>query len=95
MQPSGQHKIKKSLNICSLSKNFDQLHALLTELDIDFDVIGITETRISKTDFSPKNIALANYAIAQTSTESNAGGALLYINTKHSYKILKDLKGAL
>ena len=67
----------------SLSKNFDQLHALLTELDTDFDFIGIIETRISKTDFSPTNIALANYAIKKTSTESNTGGALLYINRKH------------
>ena len=79
-------------NVCSLSKNFDQLHALLTKLDIDFDIIGITESRISKTNFSPTNIALANYVIEQTPTESNAGGALLYINRKHSYKIRKDLK---
>ena len=79
-------------HVCSLSKNFDQLHALLTELDIDFDFIGITESRISKTSFSPTNIALANYVIEQTPTESNAGGAVLYINRKHSYKIRKDLK---
>ena len=79
-------------NVCSLSKNFDQLNALLTELDIDFDFIGITKSRISKTNFSPTNIALANYAIEQTPTESNAGGALLYINRKQSYKIRKDLK---
>ena len=77
-------------NVCFLSKNFDQLHALLTELDIDFDFIGITESR--KANFSPTNIALVNYAIEQTSTESNTGGALLYINRKNSYKIWKDLK---
>ena len=64
----------------------------MTELDIDFDFIGITKSRISKTNFYPTNIALANYAIEQTPTESNAGGALLYINRKHSYKIRKDLK---
>ena len=52
----------------------------------------ITESRISKTNFSPTNIALANYVIEQTPTESNAGGALLYTNRKHSYKIRKDLK---
>ena len=79
-------------NVCSLSKNFDQLHALLAELDIDFDFMGITKSRISKTNFSPRNIALANYIIEQTPTESNAGGPLLYINRKHSYKIRKDLK---
>ena len=67
LQTSGHIK-SKSLsifhhNVCSLSKTFDQLHALLTELDIDFDFIEIIESRISKTNFSPTNIALANYAI--------------------------------
>ena len=79
-------------NVCSLSKNFDQLHALLTELDKDFDFIEIIESRISKTNFSPTNIALANYAIERTPTESNAEITLLHINRKHSYKIRKDLK---
>ena len=79
-------------NVCSLSKNFDQLHALLTELGIEFDFIGMTESRISKINFSPTNIALENYAIEQTPTESNAREALLYISRKHSYKIQKDLK---
>ena len=60
--------------------------------DIDFDFREITEPRISKTNFSPRNITLANYAIEQTPTESNTGGALLYINRKRSYKIRKDLK---
>ena len=32
------------------------------------------------------------YAIEKTPTESNAGGALLYINRKHLHKIWKDLK---
>ena len=79
-------------NVCSLSKNFDQLHALLTKLDIDFDFIWITKSRISETNFSPTNIALASYAIEQTPTKCNAGETLLYINSKHSYKIRKDLK---
>ena len=79
-------------NVCFLSKNFDQLHVLWTEIDIDFDFIGTTESFISKTNFSPTNVVLANYAIQQTPTESNAGGALLYINRKHSYKLRKYLK---
>ena len=73
-------------NVCSLSKDFDQLHALLKELAIDFEFIGITKSRISKTNFSPINIALANCAIEQTSTESNAGETVLYINRRHSFK---------
>ena len=64
----------------------------MTRLMMKNHFIGITESRISKTNFSPTNIALANYFIEQAPTESNAGGALLYINKKHSYKICKDLK---
>ena len=34
------------LNILSLPYNFQQLHTLLADIDISFDIIGITETRI-------------------------------------------------
>ena len=73
-------------NFYPLSKDFDQLHALLKELAIDFEFIRITKSRISKTNFSPINITLANYAIEQTSTESNAGETVLYIDRRHSFK---------
>ena len=53
---------------------------------------GLPSHASQKLIFFPTNIALANYAIKQTTTESNAGGALLYINRKHSYKIWKELK---
>ena len=68
------------------------MFAPIQELDIDFDFIGITESSISKTNFSSTNIALGNYTIEQTPAESNAEGALFYISRKHSYKIRKDLK---
>ena len=45
-------------------------HALLTEFDIGFDSIVITESRkvndISKPIFPPTNIVLADYATEQT-----------------------------
>ena len=53
------------------------------ELDIGFDFIGVTESRISKTNFSPTNTALANYDIKQTPTESHARRTFLYINRKY------------
>ena len=37
------------------------------------------------------NVSLQNYVIKQTPTESTAGGALLYINKRHSYKTHPDL----
>ena len=44
----------------------------------------VINIEIQNTNFSPTNIALANYVIEQTPTGSNVGGALLYINRKHT-----------
>lgn len=76
-------------HICPLSRKFNQVYAHLTERDIYFDLIGITESSISKTNLSSTNIALENYTIGQTPSESNAGRALLYINSKIQNKKLK------
>ena len=43
-------------------------------------------SRILKSQSLNTNVSLQNYAIEQTSTESTAGGALLYINKRRSYK---------
>jgi hypothetical protein len=37
------------------------------------------------------NLNIFNYTIEHTPTEASAGGALLYISNKHSYKIRNDL----
>ena len=70
-----KHRIKNPLSIPSQClfpiKNFDQLYAFLTKLDIDFDFIGITESRNSNTNFSPISIALENDTIKQVPTKSN------------------------
>ena len=42
------------LNICSLLKNFDEFCILLTEININFDIIALTESRIKKTCFPNK-----------------------------------------
>ena len=36
------------LNICSLKKDFDNFHILLNELNINLDIIAITESRIEE-----------------------------------------------
>ena len=90
LQPSEQHKVKKSLNIVSKCLfSLKKPHAHLTKLNTDFDFIGIIESCILKTNFSPIKIAREN-SIEQIPTESDAGWALLY--RKHSFKIGKDLR---
>ena len=65
------------LNICSLSKNFDNFCILLKEINMNFDIIALIESRIKKNSVSPIDIELENYSIEHTPTEIAAGGALL------------------
>ena len=79
------------LNICSLSKNFDNFCILLKEINMNFDIIALTESRIKKNSVSPINIELENFSTEHTPTEIAAGGALLYINKRLSYHPRNDL----
>ena len=77
------------MNVCSLTKNFDDFNILLGDLNVSFD---ITETRIKKDSLSPINLQLRNYSIEHTPTESTAGGPLLYISKRLSYQLRNDLR---
>ena len=78
------------LNINPL-KNFGTFNYLINKLKLEFDILGISESRIVKSQSLNTNASLQNFVIKQISTESNAGGALLYINKRHSYKTRPDL----
>ena len=80
------------MNVCSLTKNFDDFNILLNDLNVNFDILAITESRIKKDSSSPVNLHLDNYSIEQTPTETSAGGTLLYINKRLSYQLRNDLK---
>ena len=80
------------MNISSLCRNFDDLHTLLSEINLKFDIIGITETRLKKNSIRNINIDLKGYTIEHTPTEANCGGALLYINNTFNYTVRNDLR---
>ena len=80
------------MNISSLCRNFDDLHTLLSEINLKFDIIGITETRLKKNSIRNINIDLKGYTIEHTPTEANCGGALLYINNTLNYTVRNDLR---
>ena len=80
------------INSCSLNKNVEELQNLLQSTNTTFDVIAITETRIPKNVPVTQNIVLNNHSFEHTPTESSAGGTLLYIANRFSYKICNDLK---
>ena len=75
------------INACSLNKNFDDLNCTKKS----FDIIAITETRITKQVSLSNNLNLNNYSFEFTSTETSAGGTLLYIPNHQSYKCHSDL----
>ena len=80
------------MNVCSLTKYFDDFNILLSDLNVSFDILAITETRIKKDSSSPINLQLSNYSIGHTPTESSAGGTLPYINKRLSYQLRNDLR---
>ncbi|XP_057290925.1 uncharacterized protein LOC130613625 [Hydractinia symbiolongicarpus] len=78
------------LNISSLSKHFNDLTYLLSDLNFNFSAIGITETGLQSK--SPSlNCNLNGYTFIHTPSESIKGGALLYISDKLSCSSRPDL----
>ena len=81
------------INACSLSKNFDDLEYLLKTTNMNFDIIAISETRITKNiNNILSNINLNNYAFELTTTESSAGGTLIYVANHLAYNPRTDLQ---
>ena len=79
------------ISTCYFFENIEELDYLLDKTKIDFDIIGISKSRIKK-DKSPINsINLKGYSHESCPTESAAGGTLLYISNNLSYKPTNDL----
>ena len=74
-----------------ISYYFDELHTLPTSLNIDFSILGITETGLITGKKPLKNIDLEGYAIESTTIETSWEAALLYINENINYKTRNDL----
>ena len=80
------------MNLSSLTENFGDFNILLNDLNVNFDILAITESRIKKDSSSPINLHLDKYSVEQTPTETSTGGTLLYINKRLSYQLRNDLK---
>ena len=80
------------MNVCSITKKFDDFSILLGDLCISFDILAITKTRIKKDSSSPVNLQLSNYSTEYTPTELSGGGTLLYISKRLSYQLRNDLR---
>ena len=80
------------LNISSLPAHVNELKTLLSQVDTKFDIIYISESRISMKNSLTTNIDIPGYNTEQPPTESSAGGSLIHISQKLSYKVRKDLQ---
>ena len=79
------------LNISSLPLHINELKLFLSFFKVKFDIISISESRITKSNTLTTNIDIPGYNIEHTPTESKAGGCLLYISNKIPYKLQNDL----
>ena len=75
------------IDACSLNKKFNDLECT----NKFFDIIALSETRITKQTSLSTNISMRNYAIEFTPTKSSAGGTHVYIASHLSYKTCTDL----
>ena len=77
------------LNIASLAKHIGELRYMLVSLDHPFDIIGLTETRLSN-EIPISNVDIEGHQFVHTPTPSQCGGAAIYIKNGHQYEIIND-----
>ena len=65
------------INACFLNKSFDDLQHLLSCTKKNFDLIAISETRITKQVSLLNNLNLNNYSFELTPIETSPGATLL------------------
>ena len=80
------------LNTCSLSKNIDDFELFIQSTKTDFDIIAVSESRITKNKPSSIDVSIPNYSYEFCPMEAKAGGTLIYIRNHHSCKMKNDLK---
>ena len=68
-------------NIRSLSCHFDELISLLTNLKVNFDVIGLSELWNSVDNPLKANVDIPNYSFFSAKSSSQNGGVCLYVKT--------------
>ena len=79
------------MNVSSLNAHFDELSSMLSLLNFDFSIVGLTEIRLIKDCNVTLPIELEGYSYEHTPTEASCGGALLCISKKFNYKPRNDL----
>ena len=78
------------LNIASLSKHIDDLTNLLANLQHDFDVITLTESKIKQDSQTLINLEIPGYTYFYTGTQTDFGGTIIYVKNQFSSKLVQE-----
>ena len=78
------------LNLRSLTAHFHELQLLLSALKLNFDVIGISETKEQSSGFL-SNVDLDRYIFYYQCSNTSAGGVGLYVKENLDHMIRYDL----
>ena len=65
------------MNILSICRNFGDLQTHLAKINVKFNVIDITKTRLNKSSIRNTNIDHGGYSFEHIPTEANCGGAII------------------
>ena len=80
------------LNISALSSHINKLVTFLNLLETKFDIICLTESRLSQKNPLTSNINIPRYNTEHTPTQASASGALMFISQTLQCKVQKDLQ---
>ena len=80
------------LNISSPPFRFKELSTLITEHNLKFDFLRISESRLKLNQNLLTSVQLPGYNIDYTPTECNNGRTLLYVKKRINHKLQKDFQ---
>ena len=83
---------KISVLLSGTSPHFDELLVSMAENKLNFDFLGISETRLKLNRNSLNPISMPVYNIEHTPIKFSNDGTLLYIKQRINYKLGKDLQ---
>ena len=78
-------------NIVSINRNLENVELLLDELDFHFDVIGISETKITNSNESNAHPNISGYVFEHVPTPLASGGIGLFVDQSLNYSVLEKI----
>ena len=78
-------------NVVSINQNLENLTSLLDELDFQFNLIGVTETKITNSNENGSFSCIPGYVFDFVPTALASGGVGLFIHESLNYTVLEKI----